>query len=65
MGHRRFLRDRSHPYRRKTSQFNGSKDFTVAPRRLSGAELFNKTATADIEFGKLVKRPAIESLWSK
>ncbi|XP_026459632.1 uncharacterized protein LOC113360327 [Papaver somniferum] len=58
MGHRRFLRDKSHPYRRKTSDFNGSVETRVAPRRLSGIELFNKTTTADKEFGKLVKRPA-------
>ncbi|XP_026394107.1 uncharacterized protein LOC113289145 isoform X1 [Papaver somniferum] len=64
-GHRRFLRDRFHPYRKKTSQFNGPEDLRVAPRRLSGSELFNKTATADKEFGKLVKHPAIDSSWSK
>ncbi|XP_026431040.1 uncharacterized protein LOC113328166 isoform X2 [Papaver somniferum] len=64
MGHRRFLRDRFHPYRKKTSQFKGSEDLRVAPRRLSGAELFHNTANANKEFGKLVKRPAVDSPWS-
>ncbi|XP_026384816.1 uncharacterized protein LOC113280404 [Papaver somniferum] len=60
MGHRRFLRDRFHPYRLKTSEFNGFEETRGAPRRLSGAELFDKTATADKEFGKLVKRPVVQ-----
>ncbi|KAI3956818.1 hypothetical protein MKW98_015910, partial [Papaver atlanticum] len=66
MGHRKFLRDRSHPYRRQKSQFNGKQDYRGAPSRLSGVDLFEKTATADKEFGKLVKRPVkVKSPWSK
>ncbi|XP_026430305.1 uncharacterized protein LOC113326842 [Papaver somniferum] len=52
--------------KRKTSEFNGFEETRGAPIRLSGVELFNKTATANKEFGKLVKRQAVrESPWSK
>ncbi|XP_026418709.1 uncharacterized protein LOC113314148 isoform X2 [Papaver somniferum] len=65
MGHRRFLRDRSHPYRRETDKFNGFKEDRGAPIRLSGVELFDRTATANKEFGKMVKRSLVDSPYSK
>ncbi|KAI3863735.1 hypothetical protein MKW98_031327, partial [Papaver atlanticum] len=65
MGHRRFLRDRSHPYRRETDKFNGFEEDKDAPIRLSGVELFNRTATTNKEFGKMVKRSLVDSLYSK
>ncbi|XP_026384874.1 uncharacterized protein LOC113280469 [Papaver somniferum] len=65
MGHRRFLRDRSHPYRRETEKFNGFKEDRGAPIRLSGVELFYRTSTTNKEFGKMVKQLQVDSPYSK
>jgi len=41
MGHRRFL-DLSHPFRRDKKKFNNEEEHRIAPKRLSGYEVFNE-----------------------
>ena len=51
-GHRRFLR-RDHPYRRQKKAFDGTQDFTMAPKPLSGDEVLKKVEGITCRWGKI------------
>ncbi|XP_028801481.1 uncharacterized protein LOC114756712 [Neltuma alba] len=51
LGHRRFL-DRFHPYRRLKKVFNGTPEHGLAPKPLTGEEVYRKVERIDVVFGK-------------
>ena len=65
MRHRRFLR-RAHPYRRMKKQFDGEKEDSLAPRHLSGKEVYDMVKDLDVVLGKGRKsRTREKNIWKK
>ncbi|XP_028801682.1 uncharacterized protein LOC114756892 [Neltuma alba] len=64
LGHRRFL-DRFQPYRRLKTVFNGTPEHGLAPKPLTGEEVYRKVERIDIMFGKNKKIVGEKNIWKK
>ena len=64
LGHRKFLK-RYHPYRRLRKAFNGEQEHGVAPKPLSGEEVYQRQQGLDVIFGKYQKRSTVKNVWKK
>ncbi|XP_057443910.1 uncharacterized protein LOC130736075 [Lotus japonicus] len=64
LGHRKFL-DRHHPYRKLKKAFNGKSEYGVAPKPLTGEEVYQRQQHVKVIFGKKKKKPAEKNVWKK
>ncbi|XP_058784049.1 uncharacterized protein LOC131658813 [Vicia villosa] len=64
LGHRKFL-NRYHPYRRLRKVFNGEQEYGVAPKPLTGEEVYQRQQGITAVFGKYQKRPIVKNIWKK
>ena len=65
LGHRRFLH-RFHPYRRLRKSFNGLPENGVAPKALTGEEVYRRLEHVNVIFGKTKRSSASDkSIWKK
>ncbi|XP_058784274.1 uncharacterized protein LOC131659049 [Vicia villosa] len=64
LGHRKYL-NRYHPYRRLRNAFNGEQEHGVAPKPLTGEEVYQRQQGITIVFGKYQKRPIVKNIWKK
>ena len=64
LGHQRFLRP-NHLYRRLRKAFNGEQEFRIAPKPLTGKEVYRKQQHIKVVFGKKQKKPVVKSSWKK
>ncbi|XP_058753332.1 uncharacterized protein LOC131626522 [Vicia villosa] len=64
LGHRKFL-NRYHPYRRLRTTFNGEQEHGVAPKPLTGEEVYQRQQDITAVFGKYQKRPIVKNIWQR
>jgi len=64
LGHRRFLK-RNHPYRRLKKSFNGCKENKVAPKALTGEEVYQRVKDINVSFGKKENNATEKNIWKK
>ncbi|XP_057453002.1 uncharacterized protein LOC130744857 [Lotus japonicus] len=64
LGHRKFL-DRYHPYRKMKKAFNGKAEHGLAPKPLTGEEVYQRQQHVNVVFGKKQKKPAEKNIWKK
>ncbi|CAK8541326.1 unnamed protein product [Lathyrus sativus] len=64
LGHRKFL-DRYHPYRRLRKAFNGEQEHGVAPKPLTGEEVYQRQQGINVVFGKYQKQYTVKNIWKK
>jgi hypothetical protein len=62
--HRRFLK-RNHPYRRLRKAFNGDPENEIAPKALTGKQVYDKVKDVSVIFGKGQKQTAKKNIWKK
>ncbi|GAU23276.1 hypothetical protein TSUD_281710 [Trifolium subterraneum] len=62
--HRRFLR-RNHLYRRLKKVFNGDPENEIAPKALTGEQVYDKVKDVSVIFGKGQKQTAEKNIWKK
>ncbi|WJX12650.1 hypothetical protein P8452_03121 [Trifolium repens] len=62
--HRRFLK-RNHPYRRLRKAFNGDPENEIAPKALTGKQVYDKVKDVSVIFGKGKKQTAMKNIWKK
>ena len=61
LGHRKILKC-YHPYRRLRKAFNGEQEHGVAPKPLSGEEVYQRQLGLDVVFGKYQKRSTVKNV---
>ncbi|XP_058768330.1 uncharacterized protein LOC131642060 [Vicia villosa] len=64
LGHQKFL-NRYHPYRRLRKAFNGEQEHGVAPKPLTGEEVYQRQQGINVVFGKYQKRSIMKNIWKK
>ena len=64
LGHRRFL-PRFHPYRRLRKRFDGLPEHGVAPRALTGEEVYSRVERVNVTFGKNQRTKGEKNIWKK
>ena len=64
IGHRRFLKH-NHPYRRLKKAFNGCQEYKVAPKALTGEEVYHRVRNISVSFGKQQKKVTNKNIWKK
>jgi len=64
LGHRRFL-NQYHPYRRLRKAFNGEQENGVAPKPLTGEEVYQRQQHINVVFGKFQKKATVTNIWKK
>ncbi|XP_050902383.1 uncharacterized protein LOC127112997 [Lathyrus oleraceus] len=64
LGHRRFL-NHNHPYRRLKKAFNGYQEYKVAPKALTGEEVYHRVRNISVSFGKKQKKITSNNIWKK
>jgi ssDNA-binding Zn-finger/Zn-ribbon topoisomerase 1 len=62
--HRKFL-PRFHPYRRLRKAFDGDQENGVAPKPLTGEEVYQRQRAINVDFGKCQKKSAVKNIWKK
>ncbi|XP_058723076.1 uncharacterized protein LOC131594886 [Vicia villosa] len=62
--HRKFL-NRYYPYRRLRKAFNGEQEHGVAPKPLTGEEVYQRQQGITAVFGKYQKWPIVNNIWKK
>jgi hypothetical protein len=62
--HRRFLK-RNHPYRRLRKAFNGDPENEIAPKALSGKQVYDKVKDVSVIFGKDQNLTTEKNIWKK
>ncbi|KAK2444967.1 hypothetical protein QL285_015951 [Trifolium repens] len=63
LGHRKFL-NRYHPYRRLRKAFNGYPEDGVAPKPLTGEEVYQQQLDINVVLGKFDKK-LVKNIWKK
>jgi hypothetical protein len=64
LGHRRFLKP-NHPYRRLKKAFNLDQENGIAPRALTGEEVYGLVKDVNVLFGKHEKQTTDTNIWKK
>ncbi|XP_058755972.1 uncharacterized protein LOC131629194 [Vicia villosa] len=64
LGHRRFLK-RNHPYRRLKKAFNGYPENELAPKALTGKQVYQRVKNIHVSFGKKQKHSTKKNIWKK
>ena len=64
LGHRRFLK-LNHPYRRLRKAFNGYPEWKIAPKALTGKQVFKQLKGVNVILGKKEKKSVEKNIWKK
>ncbi|XP_058733241.1 uncharacterized protein LOC131604843 [Vicia villosa] len=64
LGHQKFL-NRYHPYRRLRKAFNEEQEHGVAPKPLTGEQVYQRQQGITVVFGKYQKRSIVKNIWKK
>lgn len=63
LGHRKFLKSK-YPYRRLQNTFNGEQEFDIAPKPLTGFEVYKRQKYINVAFSMSKKGP-VEKIYGK
>ncbi|KAK2428497.1 hypothetical protein QL285_027015 [Trifolium repens] len=64
LGHQKFL-NCYHSYRRLRKSFNGDPEDGVAPKPLTGEEVYQRQRGNNGMLGKCEKKPSVKNIWKK